>query len=561
MTQRLLYVERTDRGDRLAALRLIGPRTADAWRAEDTSTVDAALAAIREGADWVRERLATGDRGQLASICLDPDGALCSWLTAPSGEPAIIQAVARGVTTSGHEGEDDTGGSMPAARALDHFSSVGAGMTLQALVPVGPATSGENGARGGLFGGKSASDASAPRRRLTVLGVPDSAAGVLIDTLDSLGIPTPPATSLWHAMAQAWDPAAPANTRSDAPRTDRLVADDTPVTAVILIEPQGRLTWAWSRAGVLLTGGSMRLPRTRGDRTPHPDGTRHVEVLPSPRLDPSHAARLAAEWLSWSAQTGAAPARVIVLSPDLEQGLSPAELAGGVVKAWPGATVDLITDDDPVTHTLRRALDADSPQVDAPGAAIIALSSRPGRAHRSMYVWSALAIAGLAAASGTVAVLSWRSAADARARADQKRRATQTLVLEHYADPTAAAAGAILTLQDELDRLQTVDLPADTSEFKPVLQELETIGLVVSSLIASSPESEFRSLTLDNLSGAALTIRFPNVNSFERFRNALSDAGVTELNWTPTSLGTSGSTTNEATFRATWRSARPGGAP
>jgi len=571
VSRRLLYLERADRGDRLSALRLLGPRTSEVWRPADAApgaglhTVDSNLNAVRDGAAWVRERLTSaGDRSTLSTICLDPDGTLCSWLTAPSNDPTILHAVARGVSAGGHDGEHDDHAiaAIPTARALDHFGSVGSGMSLQSLTPSLNGGTGNGSARA-TPKGKGASDV-ASRRRLAVLGVPDSAAGILVDTLDALGVPTPPAISLWHAMAQAWDPASPSNARTDAPHSDRLVAEDVPVTAIVLIEPQGRLTWAWSRAGTLLTGGSMRLPRARLDPA-HAAG-----VLPADnhmaRVDPSHAARLSAEWLSWSAQTGAAPGRVILLATDRQSGrsagLSPAELAASLVKAWPGAVIDVITDEDPVTLTLRRTLEDDGPATS--DQSITALSTRPGRAHRSMYTWLALAIAGLALGALAVAVMSWRTAADARQRAETIRRETQTAVLNHYNDPMATAAGILVTLQDDLARLENADAPTAGNEFMPVMQELETVALVVSSVIASSPGSEFRTISIDNLSGLTLQMRFPDIGTFEDFRNALNDAGTTRLAWDPTSateVTASNPAMYDATFRARWQIARPGGTP
>lgn len=572
MSRRLLYLERADRGDRLSALRLLGPRTSEVWRPADASsgagptTVDSSLNAVRDGAAWIRERLTSaGDRSTLSTICLDPDGALCSWLTAPSEDPTILHAVARGVSASSHEGDHDehTGAAIPTARALDHFGSVGAGMSLQSLTPSpnqvpgngtlsAPGRSGSNG---------KGADASS-RRRLAVLGVPDSAAGILIDTLDALGVSTPPAISLWHAMAQAWDPASPHNARTDTPQSDRLVAEDVPVTAVVLIEPHGRLTWAWSRAGALLTGGSMRLPRARLDPVGTAASGVHAPENHVARVDPSHASRLSAEWLSWSAQTGAAPGRVILLSTERSAGLSPAELATSLVKAWPGAVIDVVTDEDPVTLTLRRTLEDDGPATE--DQSITALSTRPGRAHRSMYTWLALAIVGLALGAIAVAVMSWRTAADARRRAEAIRRETQTVVLNHYNDPMATAAGVLITLQDDLARLENADAPAAGNELMPVMQELETVSLVVASVIASSAGSEFRSISIDNLTGLTLQMRFPDIPTFEDFRNALNDAGVTRLTWEPTSAAEvpgSSPTMYDASFRARWTTVRPGGAP
>lgn len=568
MSRRLLYLERADRGDRLSALRLLGPRTSEVWHpagalpGSGPPTVDANLNAVRDGAAWVRERLTSaGDRSTLAALCLDPDGAICSWLTAPSDDQAILHAVARGVSAGGHDGEHDDAGlaPVPTARALDHFGSVGSGMSLQSLSPSANGTA----SNGAAKPGKSKHADASTRRRMAVLGVPDSTAGILVDSLDGLGVATPPAISLWHAMAQAWDPASPTNARTDAPQADRLVADDVPVTAIVLIEPQGRLTWAWSRHGVLLTGGSMRLPRARldpahaGAAAVGGPGEGHIA-----RLDASHAARLSAEWLSWSAQTGAAPGRVVLLSPDRHAGLSPAELASGLVKAWPGAVIDVITDEDPVTLTLRRTLEDDGPS--SSDQAIAALSTRPGRAHRSMYTWLALAIVGLAAGALAVAVMSWRTAGDARARADAIRTSTRTAALDHYNDPLATAAGIIITLRDELATLENQDAPAATNEFMPVMQELETVSLVIASVIASSPGSEFLSISIDNLSGLQqLRMRFPDIGTFEDFRNALNDAGTSRLIWEPTSateVAGSNPVIYEASFRARWQTgAAPGG--
>jgi hypothetical protein len=572
-----LYIQRTDRGDRLLALHLVGPRTADAWQAGDTATVDGALAAVRDGAAWVKERLSASERHTLATICLDPDGSICSWLTAPSADPAIVQAVARGMGEGhGHEGEHEEHPGAPGVRALDPFASVGSGMALQAITSPDPAanghTTGEDTTRKGRGG------EAGQRKRLAVLGVPDSVASLLIDTLDTLGVAAPPAISLWHAMARAWDPGAPGNARGDGPRLDRLVAEVVPVTAIMLVEPQGRLTWAWSRQGVLLTGGSIRLARGRAGAPPAGrNGTHETEPTrlepvrsdaPVPRLDASQGARLAAEWLSWSAQTGVAPGRVVLLTPDRAAGLTPAEFAGTLVKAWPGAMVDLISHDDPVIHTLQRAIEDDAPV--AAAGTITALTTRPSRAHRSMYVWTALAIAALAVAAGVAAIMSWRTAADARARAAERRRDTSAAVMAHYDDPTAAAAGVLLTLEDDLQRAQAAGAPADQSQLMPVLEELENISLAVSSLIASSPGCELRSLTVDNLTGARLTVRFPGTTTpdlaaFEDFRLMLREIGAGRLTWNDTGLGGRGPQGQgsgqgaEATFTGLWPTARPGG--
>ncbi|MEZ6233812.1 MAG: hypothetical protein R3B68_06445 [Phycisphaerales bacterium] len=571
MSGRILYVERTDRGDRLTGLRLVGPRTEDAWSAPADATVEGAIDAVREGAAWARDRLLGGERSRLEAICLDTDGTICSWLTAPTTDPTVLAAIARGMGESLHDEHDDhAAAASPAPRALDHFAGVGAGLAVQARA-TSEAAADQNGAAAPRKSAKPSAKAAladpASRRRVPVLGVPDSTPGLLIDALDQMRVPLPEVVTFWHSMVRVWDPAA--QQRHDAPRADRLVADDTPVAAIVLIEPAGRLSWAWSRRGELLAGGTMRLAKARAphdalSRDSARDGARQIEQPTVPRLDQAQASRLAADWLAWSAQTGACPGRVIVVAPEHTAGQPASEFAQGLVRAWPGATVDAMSDEDPVLTTLRRAIEAPPSESGGTPSTVEALTARPGRAHRSMYVWSAAAIAGLAVAAGVTAVLAWRTASDARDAAAAKRRATSTAVLDHYGDPGAAAAGVILTLESDLALLQAAGRPAETTEFKPVMEELETISLVVSSLIASHPRSQLVSLRVDNLLGVTLHVRLADVPEFEQLRQALAQAGRSELVWRENSTLSPNNAPNQppwqTTLQAGWRETRPGGA-
>jgi hypothetical protein len=124
----------------------------------------------------------------------------------------------------------------------------------------------------------------------------------------------------------------------------------------------------------------------------------------------------------------------------------------------------------------------------------------------------------------------------------------------------------VLPLQDDLQRAGAAGAPADQSQFMPVLEELENISLAVSSLIASNPGCELVSMTVDNLTGARLTVRFPgtgtqDVAAFEDFRYMLREIGAGRLNWTDRGLvaGPQGRGGAEAMFNGSWPTARPGG--
>ena len=262
---------------------------------------------------------------------------------------------------------------LPSGVQLDHFAAAGAGLAIRPR-----AGDGERAGCGAAKNGKSAEAARA--RRMAVLGVADSAAGCF-DALDERGVAARGAIDL-ERDGDSVGSGLPPNTRDDGPGVDRL-GRCRAVTAVVVVDPRGRLAWAWSRRGELLTGGSMLLVRARpqADRAERGSGeARVIDPGSCVRLETTHAARLAAEWLSWSAQTGSAPGRVVVLCPERTAGLSPSEFCTRVVSAWPGATVDLVTDDEPIELTLRRPLADEGRGTSAPGGggAIAALSARRG---------------------------------------------------------------------------------------------------------------------------------------------------------------------------------------
>lgn len=561
MGVRVCYLRRRDHGAALHALRLVGATSDEAWPATgagDPSERGAGdsggpgPAAYGAAAAWLRERLgATRSGGGLAMLCLDVEGGVCSWLTSPSPNPAVVAALAR-LGPAGSDGSADGRGPIEfyAGSALD--SSV------QALVEPEAAPA------------RAAAGATPVGRRLPILATTDLPARLLVDALDREGVPVESVVSLWHAIAAAWDPGAP---RPGSPSVEP--EEDAPVTAVLVADPAGRLVWAWSRAGRLLVAGSVRLRMSR-----------EAESGESrPILGSDEVARLTAEWLAWAAQVGRAPRRIVAVltepAPDGEgratdpevqsDGTGPAAFGRALGEAWPGATVDVAVRPDPVGATLERmamVLDEAPPSRASPSplASLVDLSLRPGREHRRLYRWTAVAVAALA---GVVAVWGWRlreEAAAADAEVARTRASWQEAVREIYPEALTPRIGtnALTILTEELTRREAALRPPErTDRTMPILQELETLSIVV-----GNAGLELVSIDLSSAGTTApvkLVVTTPSTTAAEQLLEALRGIGGSHLTgWTQQIRATRDGDPlrRTATYTATWdpalRPARPG---
>ncbi len=441
MSVRVCFLRRDHRGGALRALRLVGQTTDESFPPE--GSLSGAPEDFASAARWVRERFeATRSASSIALLCLDTDGGVCTWATAPSTEPRVLAASIR---FGGGDGAKAGGG------AFDYFAPSAEESTLEALPVVRQAS-------GGL--------------RSAVLGLSDVPARLLIDALDRENIPTESAATLWHAMARAWDPGAP---RASSPGRDDAPVDSGPMSAILLADPEGRLVWCWSAAGQLKCAGSLRLrirPASEADNTEA-----------GPILGADDATRLAAEWLSWAVQLGKSPRRVICVMPP---GDDTAALGEALGRAWPGATIDVLAHDDPIGATLRRLADTieSTPRTATEAPALAVLGRRPGRAHRAMYRWRAL---GLLIFAIAIIVVGWQlsSAAD-RAKDDGQswEERWKSVIGEVYPDGLRASLGEspLKRLTDELRRREREMLPVErTDQAMPVAAEFETLSMVLAS--------------------------------------------------------------------------------
>lgn len=520
MSVRVCYLERTARGRVMTGLRLTGVGVDERWR-----STGAGVTAYEDASAWIREKLAESRSAHaLTMLCMDADGAVCSWITTQSLDPEAISTVAR----DGHSATGDD--NAPAMTPSGFIGGESDESVVQALVAAPAET------KRAPFGRKT-SEESAKSLRVPVLTAADVGAKLLIDSLDRLGVTVERTCTIWHAMTGAWDRQIRAGE-----------AIDMRTTAVVCLHADhdgtGRLLWSWSKGGSLLLGGSMRLSpsRTVGETSTEDGALIVADSAPAPALGETEVGRLVTEWLSWAAQTGEAPSRIICILPELpanEQGVPAAPaFAQQLAAGWNNSTVDLVTDGEPITATLRRfaeALDNTATGTPTPGSAMVQLSLRPGRAHRKMFVWTSLVCIAL---SGAMGLVSWRlSAESARKRlaAAEWQNRWRELLQEQFPQAVAAPVpgepprpAPIEQVREEIARLQDLRAPADRPEATmPVLQELESLSLII-----ANPEYTIESVEFDSLRDVRLNLQVNSLEEAEQLLESLqSIEGLHTVDW------------------------------
>lgn len=470
---------------------------------------------IRNAADWIRTLLAASasDSGLLPVLCLDPEGAVCSWITTTGGSPGLIAAVARsGPTLTAESPEGEAAASTPTP--LAYFAPSPLDSSIESLSAPrrrepSPAEKGKPAPRAAVHVGE----------RTAVLGVSDAAVRVLIDELDQRGVECRAVVTLWHAMAAAWDASTAAVAGSQA-------ADAAPASACVLIDPEGRLIWSWSRSGRLLAGGMFRVPLAPLSEEPD------AETAPWP--GPADAARLTAEWLAWSVQLGVAPTRIVGVLPSASGEAGAAQDFGAALaRGWSNATLDLTTHHDPILATLTRfrtpsardalaappAALALAAQPSEPGAARLReLTCRPATAHRRLFYAASIAILGAAAG---LAGLAWnfsRSASHNERLADGLLAGARDDARAVY--PTTDAVRTNAELIEDLRALvgeerANLEPAASLEPNMPVLEEFATLALVV-----GNDRVELDEIVIDQ-TNARVIVAAADIARVEEIQNAL----------------------------------------
>lgn len=526
------YIERSHSGDRITGCVLVTGLDRVRWAAptasDDALLDDAVETSINLGR-WIASKLS--DSGVLDALVLDTEGSYCSWTRAPSADRPVVEAVVKGI------GADAHAGTASATYTLGPDHEIPGGAELETL----EAWSSE-------------ADSAAPER-LAVLSVTDAAVRVLMDELDRQGVEVRSVRSIWHAMAAGWDVGKAASLEDD---DDRFVGESDAPAACFLIEPRGKLLWAWSRGGRLLASGAIRLScePAKHDTPTHEHGLAKREDAPqagseAPVFRAGDVSRLAAEWMGWASQLGVTPTRIVGIAPALNTGsggLSASQVAQSLTRSWPSAPLDLAVEQDPVAATLEQALRKNSKADAGDGAqSLTTLSARPGKLHRNMYVWSSAALLAGAAAFG---VWGWRvsgSAESARAAA-AGIRAQWVMEAETIGPEVTFPPGyeiQNLTAVRDRESGPSVDTLGAIDTVRPVLIELESLTYVI-----GNPEVEVVEINLNPLR-PRLVVRVADIGTYELLRNALSSVGDSEVAWTGTSSPGADDTIT-ATFTGSW---------
>jgi hypothetical protein len=534
LSDRACYIQRTDRGAAIVRARLLSERSDESWTAGPSVNADAAELAAEDAARWIRDRLAeTRTPKRLDTLCLDLDGAVCSWVKGRDADADLIRSAVEGADTSANDADD----------GLDPAQTPGIADRLPRLpmeVSYDLLVSGE------------------PTDRAGVLAAPDAPARLLLDRIDHAGVRVERVITLWHALAEAWDPGArqshaPSRTQSGN-ASPTIVASDHPPAAVVAIDHDAaRLVWTWSRTGVLLACGSIRLKRDRHSHQANlqpnpqanpqansqPDGPRVVQPGPVAEVHEHDIARLAADWLGWSAQIGICPTRVIVVGQPGPRGMTAGEIGTGLTRAWPGALTDLVGCDDAVAETLRRTLDARHINAFAP------LTERPTRTHRSAYRWTALALVVVGVGVGVMAAKFFARAASTRdqlATIRQERTEILTAVDPGLVmDPFPLAA-----IDAQINAIERRTGTVAEENPRPILTELDTLSFVL-----AMPDVTVQSIQItDTL--VSIQARLSGARAAEELDQALRAVGPSQLRWNPPSIASGAGGQVVATYSAMW---------
>jgi hypothetical protein len=246
--------------------------------------------------------------------------------------------------------------------------------------------------------------------------------------------------------------------------------------------------------------------------------------------------RLVAEWLSWSMQTGLSPSHVTCVMTEHDPEMV-AEFGQALGRLWPNTTIDAVMMADPIAATLSRAAERleSTPREAAasltPRSSLVGLSTRHGRAHRQMYVWGSLAVAGAAVIATSISLRLQNLATQARGEAATVAGESDKLVKEHFPDARRGPGYSLLqATTDEVLRLRNLAEPPKRAEPPmPLLEELETI-----SMVTGNANYALETIDLESSSSAILKLGIVanSLSEAEAMTEALNSiAGSGVLRW------------------------------
>jgi len=463
--------------------------------AEPEDEAQAARRRASDAAGWLAER--SGARVDV--LCVGAAETVCDWFAAPSPDPAVLAAAAARRETQW----DDASPAVSTIQALadPHHRAATTGRLLARL------RGGHDEEAGGLA-----------RSQFSVLHTRDGAVRLLLDELDRRGVAVRRTVALWHAQAVAWASPDGASKKTSAP-TDSGGRAPVPLTAVVLEEPSGRLSWSWSEEHELLAGGAIGAAPSNTEDASARNG------IPAEAL----AGRLSLEWLAWTTHLQRTPDRIRLVGPNAEA------LEAQLRDLLPDAEMTATPSPDPIGATLARLAGRQSAdrRTDAGGReCLVDLTNRPGRAHRRFGVWVAAAMVVLAAGVAGVGFRAQRLAhglsAESSAIRDQLRETIAGVApaLADHPDPVGALASRRAEVAEEYAPIEEPPPP------KPILAELDRLATVLAANVAEEPGAYLMLAQIDEIS-ASVQVQVPDFATGETLLEQLNQTDG-ELRWSST---------------------------
>lgn len=349
---------------------------------------------ITEASRWVAQQPSVKRR--INAAVLDITDATCRWVQSPSAAAPVVAATLRTQTEEWSSrlplgGIEPIIDELPTARSFEFIRS-----RLESRAAKDRAT--------GTPADATNTSATETGARMAVLIMPDALVRLWLDRMDRSGVAVDSVLSLWHALALAWGESEDRGTR-----------------AILLVDGEGRIAWAWATGTRLIVGGSLQLERPDTGDESH--SHRHRSE--------SAAQRISLDWVTWSAQLGVAPDELLVVAAARDPLAE--DLLSALSKRWEGLPARQTRSDHPLRETVARAGAAirTTPRAErGPRRCLSRLSNRPTRATRRRYLAMSCSLALVAAA---VVALGYRlneEGKDRRARAAEVRSETLTMVSE-----------------------------------------------------------------------------------------------------------------------------------
>lgn len=474
----------------LSSVMLITDSSSDAWAAPSLPESPDAMvlrSRINEAASWTAKQPAV--RRRLNAAVLDITDATCRWVQSPSAAAPVVAATLRNQTEewSNHlplGGIEPIIDQLPKDRSFEfirsRFESRKAGEKRSGSTEPTNTAATETGAR------------------MAVLIMPDALVRLWLDRMDRSGVSVDAVLSLWHALALSWG-------QTEASGT---------VRAIVMVESESRVVWAWASGTRLIVGGSMHLER--------PD---HSDAASSHAHRAEAAAqRISLDWVSWSAQLGVAPDEIMMVA-QASDGLAE-QLLSSLGKRWDGVITRQTRSDHPLRETVARAgaaIRSIPASERSPRTWMSRLSSRPTRATRRRYLATGMAmvliavgIAGLGHRLGAVGQERHDAGTDIRLQNVEK--ATQAVP---SVNPETGQLPWQLTRY--LSELQQAEPFRDPPPPRPIYEDMQAL---LEYLRTEYPESKIRYLKFSQSSTSnanILELELPDAETRTNILVALRD--------------------------------------